>query len=65
MTASLDHLPHTASTLVVCAHPDDESFGLGAILDTLATDEVPLRAVRDPHRYPACQARSVRPQTAE
>jgi len=29
-------LPAVRSLLVVCAHPDDESFGLGAILSTLA-----------------------------
>lgn len=30
-----DTLPGTSSVLTVCAHPDDESFGLGAILSTL------------------------------
>ena len=29
-------LPSTASVLAVCAHPDDESFGLGAALSTWA-----------------------------
>jgi LmbE family N-acetylglucosaminyl deacetylase len=31
-----DHLPPTASVLAVCAHPDDESFGLGAALSSWA-----------------------------
>lgn len=32
----LDELPDARSVLVVCAHPDDESFGLGAALATLS-----------------------------
>lgn len=35
MSSPLDRLPDSMSTLVVCAHPDDESFGLGAILHAL------------------------------
>jgi len=30
-------LPSAASVLAVCAHPDDESFGLGAVLERLRT----------------------------
>ncbi len=36
--ATLPHvLPRWGSVLAVVAHPDDESFGLGAVLDTLTT----------------------------
>jgi LmbE family N-acetylglucosaminyl deacetylase len=31
-----DENPHASSALFVCAHPDDESFGLGAVLSNLA-----------------------------
>ena len=35
-------LPKYASLLVVCAHPDDESFGLGAILHAFANEGTKL-----------------------
>jgi LmbE family N-acetylglucosaminyl deacetylase len=34
----IDSLPPGSSVLAVCAHPDDESFGLGAVLHRLAAD---------------------------
>src|SRR5664280_261786 len=34
MTQWVEQLPTTRSVLAVCAHPDDESFGLGAALAT-------------------------------
>ena len=33
------------SVLAVCAHPDDESFGLGAVLSTFAELGVQTRAL--------------------
>jgi len=36
LEATEDHLPRTTSVLAVCAHPDDESFGLGAALSSWA-----------------------------
>lgn len=40
-----DTLPAYRSGLVVCAHPDDESFGLGPILSTLADAGTQLSAL--------------------
>ncbi|MDA8276250.1 MAG: PIG-L family deacetylase [Actinomycetota bacterium] len=34
--AALDNLPAARSVVAVCAHPDDEAFGLGAVLAALA-----------------------------
>ena len=34
---STDHLPAWTSVLAVVAHPDDESFGLGALLDAFVS----------------------------
>ena len=38
-------LPPAATALVVVAHPDDESFGLGALLARLAGDGVAVRVL--------------------
>ncbi len=35
-------LPHATSVLAVCAHPDDESFGLGAVLHRFAAQGAAL-----------------------
>lgn len=35
-------LPATDTALVVIAHPDDESFGLGAVLHALVTAGTPV-----------------------
>lgn len=37
---SLDALVGAGTALAVCAHPDDESFGLGAVIDHLVTSGV-------------------------
>ena len=40
-----DRLPDWRDVTVVCAHPDDESFGLGAIIAGLATTGADVRLV--------------------
>lgn len=40
-----DHLPRYRSVAIVCAHPDDESFGLGAIIAALSRAGTDLHLV--------------------
>jgi LmbE family N-acetylglucosaminyl deacetylase len=45
LTAARRCLPCTRELLAVVAHPDDESFGLGAILDAFTTQRTVARAL--------------------
>ncbi len=42
---SLGALPHAEEVLAVCAHPDDESFGLGAVLPAFAAQGAKVRVL--------------------
>ena len=45
-----DHLPSWRSVLAVVAHPDDESFGLGAVLAGFAAGRAAVAVPRFTHR---------------
>ena len=49
MTAHANRVPNLASLLVVCAHPDDESFGLGAVLHAFAAAGTKLAVLSFTH----------------
>ena len=42
---SVDRLPQLGEALAVCAHPDDESFGLGAVLGALSDQGTRVRVL--------------------
>ena len=47
--SSADPLRRITGVLAVVAHPDDESFGLGAVLSELVTVEVRVSVIRFTH----------------
>ncbi len=56
-----DHLPQVDEALVVCAHPDDESFGLGAVLSALSEQGTSVRVLCLTHGEASTLGGAIRP----
>ena len=58
---SVDRLPQVGEVLAVCAHPDDESFGLGAVLGALSDQGTRVRVVCFTHGEASTLGETLRP----
>ncbi|MDA8400446.1 MAG: PIG-L family deacetylase [Actinomycetota bacterium] len=54
-------LPGVNEALAVCAHPDDESFGLGGVLDALSTQGTRVRTLCFTHGEASSLGKTTRP----
>lgn len=61
VAARADALPAASSVLAVCAHPDDESFGLGAVLTRFAESSAAVSMLCFTHGEASTLGRSHRP----
>ncbi len=61
MALTGDALPRVAALLAVCAHPDDESFGLGGVLGSFAEQGTRVRVLCFTHGEASTLGASPRP----